>query len=555
MNMKNTNHPVDDIFSRGLNDFQVAPSAEVKKKVFASPAAIKPIKPWYFSSQNILIISSAILIFSIVVYFVLYNNTNENNRIAISNQQNIQNGLISADLQSNKNAKPINNLSVTETKSNFEKKITPSTSNNIVQSNEIKTTSPSIHKIAETINENNPANIIATPPVSLSKIEYKGNIPSSNIAQISTKDQTTNIDISNNGIGTSIEKEVTTYKIESQNMLNPEFITKTKNSSILNNTPTLQTDLNILEENNLFFLNRRTPFLMDVSPLNEFSLAPLSSDYHLKGFWYLECKLGAFVTNYKVEASSNEFDKAAIAKENLLKSSPGYDFQLNLQFQKHNWFVKGGISFVNYGEILKGNILLENPYNDTSVSFNGNYDILIGGNYYNIDTLGSYYHYTYTQTDHISVTDSILAWNTQNVIADVYDTTTSIKFDTLPKATIYNSIRYLEFPISVGYVIPLGTFSIGISAGISPGLFMAVKGSDMNANQYPALESYDKNSIRKFSISATGEMELGYQINESLLLSLSPFYKRSLLPMYEDGNLINQKASHYGFKIGIRKLL
>ena len=48
--MEKTNHPVDDIFSKGLSDFQVAPLADSKKKIFASPAAIKPIKPWFIAS-------------------------------------------------------------------------------------------------------------------------------------------------------------------------------------------------------------------------------------------------------------------------------------------------------------------------------------------------------------------------------------------------------------------------------------------------------------------------------------------------------------------------
>ena len=49
MNMEKTNHPVDDIFSKGLSDFQVTPLTDTKKKIFLSPAAIKPIKPWFIA--------------------------------------------------------------------------------------------------------------------------------------------------------------------------------------------------------------------------------------------------------------------------------------------------------------------------------------------------------------------------------------------------------------------------------------------------------------------------------------------------------------------------
>ena len=56
MNMEKTNHPVDDIFSKGLSDFRVAPLADSKKKIFASPDAVKPIKPWFIASKNIALI-------------------------------------------------------------------------------------------------------------------------------------------------------------------------------------------------------------------------------------------------------------------------------------------------------------------------------------------------------------------------------------------------------------------------------------------------------------------------------------------------------------------
>jgi hypothetical protein len=120
---------------------------------------------------------------------------------------------------------------------------------------------------------------------------------------------------------------------------------------------------------------------------------------------------------------------------------------------------------------------------------------------------------------------------------------------------MYNNIRFIEIPFSFGYVIPCGRYSIAISANIAPGCFIAVKGSNMNTGLYPALEPYKKSTIRKFTFSAGVELEFGYQINEKLMLSFSPFYRKSLFPMYNDGNLINQNASHYGFRVGIRKLL
>ena len=148
-----------------------------------------------------------------------------------------------------------------------------------------------------------------------------------------------------------------------------------------------------------------------------------------------------------------------------------------------------------------------------------------------------------------------MAWNTQNVLADVWDTTQVTKFDSLPKTKINNSIRYVEIPLSVGYVIPYGRFSIGLLANITPGYFMSVKGSNMNAEQYPALEPYKKSTFNNFTFSAGAELEFGYQINEGLMLSFSPFYKRELMPMYKNDNQINQKVSNYGFRVGIRKLL
>ncbi len=533
--MTNKNHPVDEIFSKGLAGYKVNPSMNAKKKLFAAPEAIQPEKPWYMASKYLYVVTSVVLITSVLTYFIFF-----------------QNNSASSDLTSENTL--INNISIKYNKSHNNPHFISSELSN----------QPAINKNTEQVNSSD-----ETHPQQVTDQQNDNNALTSHTANpIETPVKKNN---------TAAKKEETiTNTIAASNLLSENKVVK--KTELNENTQTLiiEANANQFSESHISasfslvsnvisddrtsidFIETLKPELHNLNNTSDIIFqAKKEADYVVKGFWFAEFKAGSFISNYKVTARESEWDKAVAAKQNLLQASPGNDYQLNVVYQKKNLLFKAGLSYVSYGEKLSGNVLFTNPQNQTQITFNNNapYDIIIGGNYFNIDTLGGYYHYTYTQTSHIFISDSTWEWNTQNTPADVYDTTQYTKFDTLPENTFYNNIRYIEIPLSIGFVKPYGKFSIGISACVSPGLFIAVKGSDMNIDHYPALEPYKKNTLQKFMISAGANLEIGYQINEKLMLSIEPFYKKSLFKLYNESNKINQYFGSYGFRIGIRKLL
>ena len=534
-------HPVDKVFSKGLADYTVSPSADAKKKLFAVPEAIQPIKPWYVSSKYFLYISSAVIIFSAITYFSFFRN--ESNTTITNNENTLaNNSVFLTNEQTNKEYNVSNNNSITKEQENKNHEIPEENkeTNLVTPVSETKETkNEAIYKNAK---DNNTINNQENKVINNDHINEESTV-------YSNTDVNINPDIKSDGTEIlSDENLAQDLSIENNSAIKES---QSFELGISNSTSGFQ------DYSNIEYMKAIKPELSDFSYSDFVFKTKKEQSYSLKGFWFAEFKMGSFASNYKVNAKENEYENAAIAKQKLLQLSPGNDFQLNAIYQRNNFMFKAGLSYVSYGEKLSGTVLLTNPQLTTDISFNSNapYDIIIGGNYYNIDTTGGYYHYYYTQTSHIEVSDSSWEWNTQNVLADVYDTTQHTIFDTLPENYSYNNIRFIEVPFSVGFVKPYGKFSLGISASLSPGVFVAVKGSNMDITNYPALENYQKNTLQKLIVSAGANFEIGYQINESIMLSFEPFYKRSLLKLYNESNKINQSFDSYGFRIGIRKLL
>jgi len=76
----------------------------------------------------------------------------------------------------------------------------------------------------------------------------------------------------------------------------------------------------------------------------------------------------------------------------------------------------------------------------------------------------------------------------------------------------------------------------------------------MNTENYPAIEPYSKNTIKKFTLSAGAALEFGYNLNETWMFGAESFYRKSLLGIYNNENKINQTGSHYGIKLSIKKI-
>ena len=544
------NNKIDELFSKGIEGFSVSPSNDLKKKVFASPSAIKPLKPWYMGANGLLLAGSIITVSVILIYFgINYNNNYKNTAIYNNNINNYTNKnykLINSsyNISQNKNSDSKNEISNIATKNNQE----INNINNINQTTlftkpklKVPNTAPSAH-----------GSCLHEPTTQKSK----------NDKEVSNTNDITN-NTNNFSELTNTVKSSELNESENNSQLPLVRVPTNQTTTPLVSVFTNQTNSTLLtlrhselvSESAIILMNSLFPTILPQQCAEYMKLISEKPAHYKKGLWYIEANSGMFLTNYKVTTNNNEYTSAKNAKQVMLKTSFGCEMGINAVYQQKKVVFKAGLSYSNIGEKLSGKIFLNNPYNTTSINYNGGYyETIINGNYYDIDST-SYYHYTYTQDSIIHVSGSTLAWDTHNRPVDVLDTVNITKYDTIPETVLYNKIRYVQVPLSVGYAFPFGRFGCTILATVTPGYFVKVNGSQMSVTNYPAIEPYSKNTIKKFALSAGIGVEFNYHLNETLIIGIEPYFRKSILGMYNKDYKLNQNANNYGFRLSIRKLL
>jgi len=577
------NNKIDELFSKGIEGFSVSPSNDLKKKVFASPSAIKPLKPWYMGANGLLLAGSIITVSVILIYFgINYNNNYKNTAIYNNNINNYTNKnykLINSsyNISQNKNSDSKNEISNIATENNQE-------INNINNINQTTLFTKPKLKVPNTNSKfQNPKLQTKNHKLKIeSQIPFKkdyshfnfifkgvreiASLSSSLIVQNYKEVPNTNEITNNTNNFSELTNTVKSSELnESENNSQPPLVRVPTNQT----TTPLVSDFNnqtsstlftlrhseLVSESAIILMNSLFPTILPQQYAEYMKLISEKPAHFKKGLWYIEANYGMFLTNYKVTTNNNEYTSAKNAKQVMLKTSFGCEMGINAVYQQKKVVFKAGLSYSNIGEKLSGKIFLNNPYNTTSINYNGGYyETIINGNYYDIDST-SYYHYTYTQDSIIHVSGSTLAWDTHNRPVDVLDTVNITKYDTIPETVLYNKIRYVQVPLSVGYAFPFGRFGCTILATVTPGYFVKVNGSQMSVTNYPAIEPYSKNTIKKFALSAGIGVEFNYHLNETLIIGIEPFYRKSILGMYNKDYKLNQNANSYGFRLSIRKLL
>ncbi len=552
---------IDKIFTDGLEDYQIKPSPEVKNKIFVSSSAIKPQKPWYLS-KGFLFLSSFLITSSIIASLVLLNSAESKSNgllvyknkdyLSISNTKSAVNPEIAINSK-NKYAELKNKKGLSSAKK--VKTDNPASNDDYKQYYSNQKGKNSIHQPLTT---GNPSKY------SQAKQAKSDKLLSQNITAKATQINGDQINKANTGTPESIQNKqpsspsvsenysITTEKTESTSNANYALPGKDKIEVSFANKSLSTT---ISDETHITLLTTKVSLLPSIPVSEIFNSQNGTPSYYQKGIWYIETSAGISLSNYKTSATDAEWRLASDAKQNMLKPSISNDFGLNIIYQRNRWQFKGGISYNSYGEKLSAAALLSDPHQETTVTYNGSYyEALINGIYYDIDS-NSYYHYTYSQTNHIFVSDSTLAWESHYRPVDVTDTNNITRFDTIPKTTFYNKISYVELPLGVGYSFPQRHFNFILFANIIPGYFVSVKGMQIDTQNYPALENYSKTTIKKFTLSTEVGLEIEYSLNETWNIGLEPFYKKALFNIYSNDYNIFQCNNNYGFRISIRKML
>jgi hypothetical protein len=160
-----------------------------------------------------------------------------------------------------------------------------------------------------------------------------------------------------------------------------------------------------------------------------------------------------------------------------------------------------------------------------------------------IDTVYHFGIVNYNQTI-VNVKDSTLLTKSDSIFA--YQTDNAIA-----KANAKTTINYLEIPLMVGYQFKFGKASIAPFAGISVGYLTKSQGMYINKTITGIEEINDANLMTTFNFNYQLKLQLGYNINDNFMLTLTPQYRNNLISVSPKSSGISTKYSTLGASFGL----
>lgn len=250
-------------------------------------------------------------------------------------------------------------------------------------------------------------------------------------------------------------------------------------------------------------------------------------------------------------AESENFSKSrnsAVMPTNGYKSF-GANFNLNY---KHLIF-QGGISYINYTDEFIYKELLVNPRQKYFTYQNDNpYNYVDNGNYYLIDTIGGYWHYTYLLDSIIHVKDSIWIYKTDTQIVNAFDTILGTIYDTSKNKKLINYYSYFEIPVMAGYEIPYKNFDFAIKGGIITSILISANGDNTTQSNDELVPINGYIPFRKLYFSWIISLQANYLVSECWNLFAEPYYRQGIGSMLKNNTVINHGIRAYGTRFGIK---
>lgn len=256
-----------------------------------------------------------------------------------------------------------------------------------------------------------------------------------------------------------------------------------------------------------------------------------------KMFWAIFAHIGYFNTSKNINASGDlsEYTSRRTEEE---KS----DFVLNYGTGIKLWYKKIalniGIDYTSYSD----NVNYQNWKNGYSYTQKETYNVFYTP-YTTVDTL-YYQGIQYQNPNTILVRDSTKTILTDSIYGRINN----------EGANQYNGktlLSYVEFPLVAEYNFMFNKFSVGLNAGISPGLATYRNGYYINKNQ----ENFDNIStsteFRKWIWSARAGVNINYRISNGMEIYLQPQYRTNLNSVFNSSSGIKQKYTSVGTSLGL----
>ncbi|HBX51650.1 MAG: hypothetical protein A2W98_02225 [Bacteroidetes bacterium GWF2_33_38] len=258
------------------------------------------------------------------------------------------------------------------------------------------------------------------------------------------------------------------------------------------------------------------------------------------------------ITSYKTE--NEEFKTLAEQKNDAFSNTISYNsFGFRGGFSKNRMLFQAGLDLINISENYNYELILNNPHDNLDLIFNNNpYDFEQDGQYYDIDTIGGYYHYTYVQDSIIYVGDSSWVDITELNLVNMYDSVLTTVYDSLKNKSYLNKYSYFEIPFTVGYKFQFGNIDITSGGGIATGILFKKSGSNISEDLQNNEVSIENLPFRKISLTGIIYMNINYNITEKISLFIEPTYRYSIISSYKSDAILQRKSNAIMLKIGAR---
>ena len=213
-------------------------------------------------------------------------------------------------------------------------------------------------------------------------------------------------------------------------------------------------------------------------------------------------------------------------------------FGINLTIENKDLMFQTGIEYNAIGE--------QNNYEAKSKQWMKNDEKVWDVYNKQIIKIDTVYHFgivNYNQTI-VNVKDSTLLTKSDSIFA--YQTDNAIA-----KANAKTTINYLEIPLMVGYQFKFGNLAIAPFAGISVGYLTKSQGMYINKTITGIEEINDANLMTTFNFNYQLKLQLGYNINDNFMLTLTPQYRNNLFSVSPKSSEISTKYSTIGASFGL----
>lgn len=594
------NKDIEKLIFDSLENLSITPSEMVKKSIDKKMFFLNMI---HFHAVKLIIGTSLFTVVTgVVLYFALFNSPEsnlQNNNIlnihqiesnsvtATNNEISIIKENISTEnnqiISENNNTKIASNLAMTAHDSTFEIKslknkkvnsdnIVSKSENNSVKITENKSNVPhtkaNIVKNEDSTEQNTNSKEIASYISTC--FDSAQQPPLNDHLAMTENSEPNNVDLTNQDLITKNEDIVSNKELSDNS--NIEYDEKVKkesdinktlninsNTEINNNIKNAETDLNseIIYHKMLMLPIEQIDYEQETFKMNLLAIDSALLNEYLKAQnrWFLDFYWMPSLSTTFYKTDNAEFENLIEQKNNAVQNSLSYNsFGISGGFFKNNMTIKAGFGYTNLADNYNFSLILNNPTEKTNLVLNNNhYDFEQNGTYYNIDTVGGYYHYTYVQDSIIHLYDSAWVDLTETNVVSIYDSVKYIQHDSLKNKTYLNNFKYFEIPLSFGYKFQHNNFEITPEVGIITGFLYKKEGMNIS-NDLKNNETFTHTlPYKQFIISGTLAININYNISENFGIFIEPAYRQTIASFFNSSSIVKGNSKSFVVKFGIRK--